>query len=215
MKRAAKARTKAARKAAEAKGHAVKAKSLGGLLIDGPTSRPTTSPAKRRGIKGDLKLKRSEIPVVPDMKKILTKPKGLDRPTTQPTTQPHLSRGRWRQVAGGNAPDFLPGGYSTSIFIFRVDNVLEVHRGFGKNGELSHTYRISYKWNKDRTKIALGKDPKVRPSPAALKGFRIPSMDISAESAKIEFPIVLNCQHLKNGQFRLSGKTYGPMKSGE
>ena len=209
----------AARSAAIAKQHAQNAERKRDLAKQMPASRPATSrpvvkPAPRRGGRvgrpGGGPIDFSELPELPKMPSRRSRPKGIVAPTTKPATMSVGVVGRWRQVSGGTGPDFLPGGYRTSVIVFRADGVLEVRRTFDKDGAVSLLWRIGYEWNKDRTKLILGKAPTGRPLPASLKGFVIESAGIRAVTATQPLPVTLDLTRPKDKALRLGMKLYAP-----
>jgi hypothetical protein len=102
----------------------------------------------------------------------------------------------------------MPGGYKTSTFIFRVDGILEVRRTFGNQGALVQTWRISYDWNEGRTEVLLGKDPKLRPPAASLKGYVNKELGIFMKAPTQRLPIILTRTDLPEDRLRLGKKTY-------
>jgi hypothetical protein len=117
-------------------------------------------------------------------------------------------RGRWRQVEGGVGPDFLPGGYVSSVWVFRYDGLLEVRRTFGKDGAFQQTWRVGYEWDKDRNVLTLGGEPKRRPPPKSLEGFTLSDADVAVQAAIQQLPLMLPCVRLEKGRLRIGDKVY-------
>ena len=181
-----------------------------------PTSRPspkaTPKPLTRPAVTGvprpkggDIDMtKLPKLPVLPPRK---TTPKGIITPNA-PKATPARIKGRWLQTSANKGADFLPGGYRTNRLIFRADGILEVQRTFDKAGNISVTWRIGYKWNKDNSMITIGTDEADRPLESSLKGFEIEDSDVKATDATDTLPVILKCTRLKNGQIRLNGRLY-------
>ena len=174
-----------------------------------------TKPVQPRGLfsrrESGGKVRPADIPSLPARPKPRPAPRGLAMPTSRPAGGQAAPVGRWRQVLGANAADFLPGGYAGSVLVFRGDGVLEVTRSFGSKGELSQTWRISYAWGEGRRSLVLGADPKKRPSPASLKPLTIEEMGIRTQPPTTAFPVTVPCSRTKDGRLVIASKTYaGP-----
>jgi len=137
-----------------------------------------------------------------------SKPEGIVRPP-EPVQATVEIRGRWQQVDGGNRADFLPGGYVNSTLVFRYDGLVEVRRTFGKDEAIQQVWRIGYEWNKARSALTLGDDPKSRPPPESLKGFTVTGAAV--EGAVQALPAALSCSRLDEGRIRIGDKTYAPV----
>jgi len=153
-----------------------------------------------------------QIPSLPPAPPATTrsKPEGVVRPPPEPPSPPEV-RGRWRQVEGDMGPDFLPGGYVTSVLAFRFDGLLEVRRVFGKERDFQQTWRVGYEWDKEHKRLTLGRDPKRRPPPESLKGFSLGEGAATILAAKEPLPLVLPCERLEKGRLRIGDKVYEPV----
>ncbi len=148
----------------------------------------------------------ADIPDIPLPPPVRSAPKGV---TEAPGAVPSAPvTGRWLQTCNRSGPDFLPGGYVKSILVFRADDVLEVHRTFGKKEEMKLTWRIGFVWNDARTRLTLGVSSEKRPPSESLKGFAIPELGIRATVANQTLPVTLNCHRLADGAIRLGPKEY-------
>jgi hypothetical protein len=128
----------------------------GGLAKTPAASQPASGAA--RPSSSDIAA--TDIPTLPEPPKTLSAPQGVIAPPTQPAaTQPAGILGRWRQASQGSASDFLPGGYISSVIIFRSDGVLEVHRAFGQNSDVALTWRVGYELDEKELVLSLGTDP--------------------------------------------------------
>ncbi|HUT59738.1 MAG TPA: hypothetical protein VNA25_17970, partial [Phycisphaerae bacterium] len=174
-----------------------------------PASAPTFAPPTS-GTRRPSTVAPNQIPHVPPPPAPVTrsKPEGIVRPPelVQATVE---IWGRWRQVEGGNRADFLPGGYVNSTLVFRYDGLVEVRRSFGKDEVIQQVWRIGYEWNKDRSTLTLGSDPKSRPPPESLKGFAV--ADATVEGAVRALPAALSCSRLDEGRIRIGDKVYAPI----
>ena len=153
------------------------------------------------------------IPKLPPMPVFRSKPRGALIPENTLVLQPSKTASRFRQICDNHKPDFLPGGYSGSEFRLRVDDILEVRRTFGEKGCISLTWRMSYRWNKNRTCLLIGEEPESRPPSAALVGFAVRSMNVNALPAADSMPVELAYEELPNGTVRLGGKLYRSEKA--
>ncbi len=153
----------------------------------------------------------AEIPVLPSPPPAVNvaRPEGAIN-LGEGKSEPTESLGRWRQTDASNGADFLPGGYVTSVLIFRADKVLEVHRTFGPKGAVSCVWRIGCKWNEDRTHLVLGKAGSLRPPEELLGGLTLKG-NIKIEKPKTGFPVTLTCTRLDDGTIRLGTKEYRPV----
>ncbi len=111
--------------------------------------------------------------------------------------------GRFRQVDGGNAADWLPGGYTESSLTLRADGVLEMRRLFP--GQVEIVWRVGYAWSEDKVTLVVGEEEATRPPPRALQGF-----NGGATPAVTPLPARLACRRLADGQIRVGDKTYAP-----
>lgn len=150
----------------------------------------------------------TQIPSIPSFPKALPNPKGAYIPVSNPKATGNIYYGSYRQVVSNNKSDFLPGGYSERIFIFRVDNILEVCHKYGKNNDISITWRIGYQWNSDHTRLLLGQEIKHRPSTVSLSGFSIGNNGIGAMPASVSLPVELTCKVQPDGCLLIGGKSY-------
>jgi hypothetical protein len=114
--------------------------------------------------------------------------------------------GRWIQRSGSTGPDFLPGGYASSTLRFREDGILEVSRTFGVKGRIRQTWRLSYAWNNDRSKLSLGQDKK--PGSASLGGFSLREFGITVRPPVLELPVVLDCSRSGTDRLEIGKKTF-------
>jgi len=151
----------------------------------------------------------SQIPVLPNPPRRKTKPKGaVTLPPLEITSQPSRLSGRWKQVSGGNEPNFLPGGYVEQSIAFRANGILEIRQVYGKKKEITLIWRIGYTWNQSRNQLILRKDPQHRPSAASLKRFAVETLGVGVLPPTQSLPITVPCQRLPNGQLRLGKSTY-------
>jgi len=181
-----------------------------------PTSRPSTRPAPKSLTRpaakniphpksGDIDM--TKLPKLPKLPPRKTTPKGIITPTAPKAAVVRI-KGRWLQVSGSKGADFLPGGYHTSRLVFRKDGILEVRRTFDKEGNVSVTWCVGYKWNKDGSMVTIGGDETDRPLKSSLKGFEIEDSGVKALDAVDDLPVILKCTRLANGRIRLSGRIY-------
>ncbi len=139
---------------------------------------PALPPERRARPSGVMEPERADLPPVPDV-------------------------GRFTQVAGGNAPDWLPGGYVECRLTLRVDDIVEVTRVFPAHLEI--TWRAGYRWSEDRRILVVGEDEKTRPAAGTLLGF-----EGGPSAAATPLPVSLTVERLPDGALRLAGKTYAP-----
>ena len=132
------------------------------------------------------------------------------RPPAEPPL-PVEVRGRWRQIEGSVGPDFLPGGYASSVWVFRYDGLLEVRRTFGKDEAFQQTWRVGYEWDKEKNILTLGSEPKRNPPPESLKGFTLGDSDVTVQAASQSLPLTLPCVRIENGRLRIGDKVYEPV----
>ena len=181
-----------------------------------PTSRPSTRPAPKPLTKpavkiiprpkgGDIDM--TKLPKLPKLPPRKTTPKGIITPKAPKAAVVRI-KGRWLQVSGSKAADFLPGGYRKSRLVFREDGILEVRRTFDKEGNVSVTWCVGYKWNKDGSMVTIGGDEADRPLKSSLKGFEIEDSGVKALDAADDLPVILKCTRLANGRISLSGRIY-------
>jgi len=111
-------------------------------------------------------------------------------------------------VSGPTGPDFLPGGYADCTLTFRANDTIEFCRKFGKDEQVTHVWRIEYKWNSDRTSLILGQDPKNRPSAASLQGYRIEDLGIAVQPAEQGLPLALKYTRHGDAKMQLGEKVY-------
>ena len=130
-----------------------------------------------------------------------------------PFEETNHSTGKWVQSKGGNGPDFLPGNYSVSEFVFKVNGVLEVKRTFGENNEITVRWRVGYEWNDERSVLTLGKDPQKRPLPSSLTGFSVSEFDISAKTAVLPFPAIIDAKQINENRLQIGSKIYSQSTS--
>jgi len=181
-----------------------------------PTSRPSTRPVPKpltrpadkivlRPKGGDIDM--TKLPKLPKLPPRKTTPKGIITPKAPKAAVVRI-KGRWLQVSGSKAADFLPGGYRTSRLVFREDGILQVRRTFDKKGDVSVTWSVGYKWNKDGSMVTIGGDEADRPLKSSLKGFEIEDSGVKALDAADDLPVILKCTRLANGRISLSGRIY-------
>jgi len=146
------------------------------------------------------------IPEPPPLPDIATVPKGSVKSGNRLPVS--AITGRWRQIAGDNAPDFLPGGYATSTLIFRGENIVEFIRSYGQEAVVVHTWRMDCKWSTDRTTLTFGTDPNIRPSDDSIRSFTFRASKVAVLPAVQPFPVTL--AYHRDGQRRmiLGDKTY-------
>jgi len=120
--------------------------------------------------------------------------------------------GLWRQIGGGNQPDFLLGGYVTSEIEFLTDGTLRVTRTFDAAGGITFTWRISFEWDDGHSELTIGQDADMRPDEASLRGFTIPTLGVEATSATQDLPCALNYEESERGEIVLEGKTYSSVE---
>ena len=142
---------------------------------------------------GDIDM--TKLPKLPKLSPRKTTPKGIITPKAPKATVVRI-KGRWLQVSGSKGADFLPGGYRTSRLVFREDGILEVRRAFDKEGNVSVTWCVGYKWNKDGSMVTIGGDEADRPLKSSLKGFEIEDSDAKALDAVDDLPVILKCTRL-------------------
>ena len=171
-----------------------------------PKEAPKTPPRRREPIDFE------KVPDLPKLPPRRTRPKGIVEATSKPAGSVRIV-GRWQQVAGDTGPDFLPGGYVKSVIVLRADDVLEVTRTFGKDGDVSLTWRVGYAWNKDRSVLTVGGESGTRPQPASLKGFVLEGSGIRVLSATQSLPISLKSKRLQDGRLKLGSKGYKAVKA--
>jgi hypothetical protein len=94
--------------------------------------------------------------------------------------------------------------------VFRYDGLLEVHRTFGKDEAFQQTWRVGYEWDKDKSILTLGSEPKRRPPPESLKGFTLGDADATVQAASQPLPLALPCVRLDKGWLRIGDKVYEP-----
>jgi len=154
----------------------------------------------------------AEIPGLPTPPPADTRarPKGVVQAPKGKPGKPAEVCGRWRQTGQNNNPDFLPGGYESSILVFRPEGILEVQRTFGKDGAILQTWQVGYMWNRKKSVLTLGREPELRPPPQSLKGFE--AGDVVVQSAVRTFPVALPCVRADDGTIRLGKKAYVSMK---
>ena len=164
------------------------------------------------GTRRPSKVAPGQIPNLPPAPPPTTraKPEGIVRPPTEPPP-PVEVRGRWRQVEGGSGPDFLPGGYLNSVWVFRYNGLLEVRRTFGKDESFQQTWRVGYEWDKDKNTLTVGSDAKRRPPPESLKGFTLGDADVTVQAASQPLPMALPCVRREKGRLRIGDKVYEPV----
>lgn len=97
--------------------------------------------------------------------------------------------GRYKQTNPSAQLPFLPNGYTKAWLTLRADGIAEFELHFGPKGQVVQTYRMDYKMGKTGKTIILGSDPALRPAPAALRGFSIPSLQIGATAVNVRFPL--------------------------
>ncbi len=166
---------------------------------------PGSLSLRKDSLKGDIDIR--EIPALPVLPKIIQVPKGTVGTLRTETKLPPSNKDEiWEQVSSGSEADFLPGGYSASKLTFHANGILEVQRSFGKKSEVVIMWRLRYKWNKDRTEIAIGQDENQRIVPDSLKGFTIEEFGISAQAAIRTLPTTLPYQRMENKQIHLGEK---------
>lgn len=170
-----------------------------------------TKSENREGQKSDLA--DAEIPELPKAPDSISLPEGAVTPSDKGNEEKEIAVvGRWRQVSGDTSPDFLPGGYSSSILAFRVDGMLEVTRTFGKQQLLKLTWCVGYTVDKEKRTISLGRDPNARPSGDSLKGFSLPSAGVRATDAQSKLPLNIRCKRLSQDRMQIGPKLYVPAK---
>jgi len=129
------------------------------------------------------------IPEPPPLPDIATVPKGSVKSGNRLPVS--AITGRWRQIAGDNAPDFLPGGYAASTLIFRGENIAEFIRSYGQEAAVVHTWRMDCKWSTDRSTLTLGADPNIRPSDGSIRSFTFRASEVAVLPAVQPFPVTL------------------------
>jgi len=154
----------------------------------------------------------AEIPGLPAPPPADTRdrPKGIVQAPKGKPDKPAEVRGSWRQTREDNSPDFLAGGYASSILVFRPEGILEVQRTFGKDGAILLTWEVGYKWNKKKSILTLGEEAEFRPPPQSLKGFK--AGEVAVKAAVRRFPVALPCVRADDGTIRLGKKVYVPVK---
>jgi len=208
---AQKARTQAERAAAAASAQG----GASGMAQESPATEVAGSSTVRTPGRPTSILQLRDIPKPPPPPpKRLTpsRPRGVVAPQREPERQITVF-GQWREVKPAFEPgkaDFLPGGYTSSLFTFRGDGVLEVRRTFGKDEALQQTWRIGYSWNEDKSVLILGKDPNRRPPASSMKGFQAGVAVVQPPEQTL--PLTLRCLRNKDGSIRLGGKRYIPVK---
>ncbi|MFO8014131.1 MAG: hypothetical protein R6X20_12595 [Phycisphaerae bacterium] len=172
-----------------------------------PSEREPETPPRRESA-----VALAEIPGLPAPPPTDTRdrPKGIVQAPKGEPNKPAEVRGRWRQTGTNNRPDFLPGGYESSILLFRPEGILEVQRTFGKDGAILLTWEVGYKWNKKKSVLTLGEEAEFRPPPPSLKGFN--AGEVVIKSAVRPFPVALPCVRGDDGTIRLGKKVYVPVK---
>ena len=149
-----------------------------------------------------------QIPGLPTPPNIIRTPSGSFKAPELPAKDTNHSTGKWIQTEGGNGPDFLPGNYSISELDFKVNGLLEVKRTFGKNNEIVVQWRVGYEWNNEKSVLTLGKNSNKRPSSSSLRSFSISEFDISAKSAVLPFPAIINVKRIDENQLQIGSKIY-------
>jgi len=149
-----------------------------------------------------------KIPDLPHLPKIRTRPKGIVIATTRPSRRVSTNDGRWVQVAGGTAADFLPGGYESNMLVFRQDGNLEVTRTFVGKGRISQKWRIGFRLDQQKGTLVLGADRKNRPSSSLMRGEHLLKLVPSIKPGVRSLPVELRMERISDKVIRVDGKTY-------
>lgn len=147
-----------------------------------------------------------EVTRVPHMK---STPEGILK-AKKGEVAPVTVLGNWTQIDQNTKADFLPGGYTNSTLVFRADGVLEVRRTWGQS--IQKSYRMSYQWKENKSRLILGEKPKDRPSKDLLTAFRIDRLGVVGTQATMNFPARLNCITEASGLITLGEKRYRKQK---
>lgn len=148
----------------------------------------------------------SDLPAVPKLPSVQSRPAGILLANKE-ASAPEACKGRWGQVNGGNAADFLPGGQSASYLAFRDDGTAEFSRTYS-NGTITRKWRIGFEWNPKTEMLTLGSDPKDRPSADSMKGTDIKALDNSVTLSVRELPVAFRITRPSKNQIQFDGKTY-------
>jgi len=148
----------------------------------------------------------ADLPSAPRLPSVHTRPAGIIV-GRKGTPGPETWQGKWVQVEGGNAADFLPGGYTASYLVFRGENTVEVHRAYA-NATITRSWRIGCTWNAKTATLTLGADAKHRPPAMSLKGHDLKVLDSSVAVANNDLPAAFPLTRPSKDRIRLDGKTY-------
>jgi hypothetical protein len=170
-----------------------------------PTGTATTQPAEKESPPRP-RVNLSALPTVPRLPSVQSRPSGIVLANKEASV-PETCKGRWVQVNGGNAADFIPGGYSASCLAFRDDGTAEFSRTYS-NGTITRKWRIGFEWNPKTEMLTLGSDPKNRPSADSLKGADIKALDNSVTLSARELPVAFRITRPSKNQIQFDGKTY-------
>jgi hypothetical protein len=170
-----------------------------------PKGTATTQPAEKES-PSRPRVNLSALPTVPRLPSVQSRPSGIVLANKEASV-PETCKGRWGQVNGGNAADFLPGGQSASCLAFRDDGTAEFSRTYS-NGTITRKWRIGFEWNPKTEMLTLGSDPKNRPSADSLKGTDIKALDNSVTLSARELPVAFRITRPSKNQIQFDGKTY-------
>jgi len=168
---------------------------------------PSTRPAHTAG-RTRVRVDMRKIPDLPHLPKIRTRPKGIVIATTRPSRRVSTNDGRWVQVAGGTAADFLPGGYESNMLVFRHDGSMEVTRTFIGKGRISQKWRIGFRLDEKKGMLVLGADRENQPSASLMRGEHLLKLVPSIKPGIRSLPVELRMERVSNEVIRVDGKTY-------
>jgi len=168
---------------------------------------PSTPPANTAG-RTRVRVDMRKVPDVPHLPKTRIRPEGIIIATTRPSRRVSTNDGRWVQVAGGTAADFLPGGYESNMLVFRQDGNLEVTRTFVGKGRISQKWRIGFRLDQQKGTLVLGADRKNRPSSSLMRGEHLLKLVPSIKPGVRSLPVELRMERISDKVIRVDGKTY-------
>ena len=168
---------------------------------------PATAPSASTG-KAPPRIDLGSVPTVRRLPVRRERPTGIILATTQPVASLHAASGTWRQIAGGNSPDFLPGGYKANALTFGADGTIHVTRTFGEKGAISRKWRIGFQLDTKTGSLNIGKDPKKRPPADSLLGKDMQALDPSVKPAVKQLPLTLKWKRLSDDMIQLGDKVY-------